>query len=124
MQSAESEIAALIQRWAFWRDQEAWDALRDSFHEGGTISLSWFEGLHADFVAASRHMAASRSAIVKHRLGVPAIRVRRERATSEVDVSILVRAPTPFGEVDTATYARFVDRLERRDGVWRIARRT
>jgi len=124
MSNAESEIAARINRWAFDRDQQSWEALLDAFHDDGVISLSWFDGPYAGFVAASQRMAAVGRALVKHRLGVPAIRVRGGRALSEVDVAILVRAQSPFGEIDTTTHARFFDWLERRTGVWRLLRRT
>jgi hypothetical protein len=121
---ARSEIAALVNAWAFYRDQHAWDALLGTFHEEGTISISWFDGPHAGFVAASKAMAARSDASVKHHLGVPMIRVHGNRALSEVDVTIMVRARTPIGEVDSTSYARFYDWLERREGAWKISRRT
>lgn len=117
-------IADLVNNWAFFRDQEAWDALSATFHEGGTISLSWFDGPHAGFVAASRQLAARGGALLKHYIGVPRIRIDGDRALSEVNVTIMVRAKTPAGDVDTTSYARFIDRIEKRDGVWRISKRT
>jgi SnoaL-like domain len=124
MPTSESEIAARINEWTFYRDQEGWDGLLNTFHEGGTISLSWYDGPYEGFVAASKQLAAGGRALVKHRLGVPKIRVRGDRALSEVDVTIMVRARTPDVEVDTTSYARFYDRLERRDGVWKMRLRT
>jgi hypothetical protein len=124
MSTPESEIAARINEWAFFRDQEAWDGLLGSFHEDGTISLSWYDGPYEGFVAASKRLAAGGNALVKHRLGVPRIRVRSDRALSEVDVTIMVRTRTPTVEVDTGSYARFYDRLERCKGVWKIRMRT
>lgn len=110
--------------WAFHRDQGAWEALLGTFHDDGTISISWFDGPHADFVAASKAMAARGGAIVKHHLGVPMIRVHGNRALSEVNVTIMVRARTPIGEVDSTSYARFHDRIEKRSDGWKISRRT
>lgn len=124
MSDARSEIAALVNAWAFHRDQGAWDALLGTFHEAGTISISWFDGPHADFVAASKVMAARSDAVVKHHLGVPMVRVQGKRALSEVNVTIMLRARTPIGEVDSTSYARFYDRLEERGGGWKVARRT
>jgi hypothetical protein len=118
-----TEIAELVNAWSFHRDQEAWDDLAACFADGGTISISWFDGAHADFVAASKRLAGGGS-LLKHAMGVPRIRVNGERATSEANVAIQVRATTPFGEVDTTSFARFYDRLERRDGRWRIVKRT
>jgi hypothetical protein len=124
MPTAEFEIAACINEWAFYRDQEEWDGLLGTFHEGGKISLSWYEGPYEGFVAASKQLAAGGNALLKHRLGVPKIRVQGDRALSEVDVTIMVRARTPAIEVDTTSYARFYDRLERRDDAWRLRVRT
>jgi hypothetical protein len=122
--NVKAEIAELINAWAFFRDQESWDALLGTFHEGGTISISWFDGPHAGFVAASKRLAANRTSIVKHHIGVPMISVNGDRALSEVNVTIMVRAKTDAGEVDTTSFARFYDRLERRDGKWKLLKRT
>lgn len=121
---ARAEIADLVNNWAFYRDQEAWDELGVIFHDNGTISLSWFDGPHKGFVAASQSLAKSNRALLKHYVGVPRIRIDGGRALSEVNVTIMVRVKTPFGEVDTTSYARFIDRIEKRDGVWRILKRT
>lgn len=124
MSEARSEIAALVNAWAFYRDQGAWDALLGTFHEGGTISISWFDGPHTAFVDASKALAARSDAIVKHHLGVPMIRVHGNRALCEVNVTIMIRARTPIGEVDSTSYARFYDWVEMRAGTWKVARRT
>lgn len=125
MPDARSEIAALINSWGFFRDQESWEKLLATFHDDGTISISWFDGPYKGFVAASRELAArSRNTIVKHHLGVPSIEVDGDRALSEVNVTIMVRARTPVGEVDTTSFARFHDRVEKRDGRWKILKRT
>lgn len=124
MSDDRAAIAALVNAWAFHRDQQSWDALHETFHEDGTISISWFDGSHADFVDASQAMAAGGGATVKHHLGVPMVRVRGDRALSEVNVTIMVRVRTPIGEVDSTSYARFVDRVERRSGVWKVWQRT
>lgn len=121
---ASAEIADLVNNWAFYRDQEAWSELGATFHDEGTISLSWFDGPHKGFVAASQNLAKSNRALLKHYIGVPRIRIDGDRALSGVNITIMVRAKTPFGEVDTTSYARFIDRIEKRDGVWRILKRT
>ncbi len=121
---ARSEIAALVNAWSFYRDQQSWDALLGTFHDEGTISISWFDGPHAGFVAASKALAARSDAIVKHHLGVPMIRVCGDRALCEVNVTIMLRARTPIGEVDSTSYARFYDWLEKRAGAWKVSRRT
>lgn len=117
------EIAELVNNWTFYRDQGAWDELQNTFEAGGTISLSWFDGPHSQFIAASKQLAANPNTLVKHHIGVPSIRVNGNKALSEVNVTIMVRARTPLGEVDTTSYARFHDRLEKRADRWKIAQR-
>jgi hypothetical protein len=118
------EIAALINDWGFFRDQGRFDELLELFHEDGHISISWIDAPYADFVAVSK-LAALRAALsVKHQLGVPRIQVQDERALSEVNVTILVRSQLRGVDVDTTSYCRFLDQLERRAGRWRILRRT
>ena len=124
MTEAKTAIAELVNAWAFHRDQEAWDELLGCFHEDGTISISWFEGPYRDFVAASKRLASNRGTFLKHRLGTPRIVVHGSRALSEVDVTIMVRAKSPFGEVDTTSHARFLDFVEARAGEWKIWKRT
>jgi hypothetical protein len=124
MTTSKLEIAELINAWGFYRDQERWDELAAVFHDDGTISLSWYDGPYKGFVAASRKLAENRSTRVKHTLGVPAIRVRGARAISEVNVTIMVRAKTDLGEIDTTSYARFYDRVEQRNGTWKLVKRT
>ena len=45
------------------------------------------------------------------------------RATAETNVAILVRQTIEGVAVDLTSYGRFLDRLERRDGDWRIVER-
>lgn len=116
-------IAELITSWTFFRDQQAWDELCASFVPGGHISISWFDGPHEEFVAASQRMAARRASLLKHQIGPPVIRVRGDKALSEVNVIIMVRASTPAGEIDTTSYARFYDRLVKENGQWKFAQR-
>lgn len=121
--TAKAEIAELVNNWGFWRDQERWEELSSVFHPGGTISISWYDGPHEGFVEASKMIASRGGALLKHRLGVPSVRVAGTRAASEVNVAIMLRSTASFGTVDTTSHARFVDLLEKRDGAWRISKR-
>lgn len=124
MDHAHQQIAALINDWGFFRDQGRWQELLNVFHPDGHISISWIDAPYAEFVAVSK-LAAQRSLLsVKHQLGVPRIQVRSERALSEVNVTILVRGRTCGMEVDTTSHCRFIDQVERREGRWKIVRRT
>ena len=123
MEAADKATCAeLVQAWGFARDQGRWADLLDIFHSDGRIHVSWFMGSHADFVERCRqNHGRARS---KHLLWPARVHVNGSRAISEVNVTILVRQAIEGVEVDLTSYGRFLDRLERRDGRWRIAERT
>ena len=113
--------AELVQAWGFARDQGRWADLIDIFHPDGRIHVSWFMGAYADFVERCRqNHGRTRS---KHLLWPARVTMNGGRALSECNVAILVRQIIDGIEVDLTSYARFVDRIERRDDRWRIAER-
>ena len=117
------EIAELINNWTFFRDQGLWEQLTDTFHDEGTISLSWFDGPFKIFVKASKEMAKNKGATLKHFVGTPMIKINGTRAISEVNITIMVRVKTEKGEIDNTSYARFYDFVEKKDGKWKILKR-
>lgn len=70
-------------------------------------------------------MAAHPGMLLKHLIGQPRIECTKDRAIADTDLCIMVRAPVGDRQsiVDVTTWARFIDRFEKRDGVWKIARR-
>jgi hypothetical protein len=114
--------AEVIQAWGFARDQGRWADLLDTFHPDGRIHVSWFRGAFSDFVERCRQNFGQGSR-AKHLLWPARVRVADARATGETNVAILVRQNIGGVEVDLTSYARFLDRLERRDGRWRIIER-
>jgi SnoaL-like domain len=117
-----SACAELIQAWGLYRDQGKWPQLLATFVPEGEIAVSWFSGSFREFVDRCRKSfeTGQRS---KHHIFPSVVRVARDRALAETNVVILVRQR--IGEVlaDMTSYARFLDRLERRDGRWAIAER-
>jgi hypothetical protein len=84
--------------------------------------VSWFRGPFPDFVERCRaNFGVGSSA--KHLIWPAQVTVNGARAVAETNVAILVRQTIGEVEVDLTSYARFLDRLERRDGAWRIAER-
>lgn len=126
LQLAKADIAEVLAAWAFARDQGDWDALAACYHHpDGEMHVSWFSGPAADFVAGSRAMAAQRAPgeHSKHFIGNARIEVDGDRAVSECDALVLGRRIVEGIETDSTAFIRFFDRLERRDGKWRILRR-
>ncbi|MGW4400036.1 nuclear transport factor 2 family protein [Amycolatopsis nivea] len=102
------------------RDREDWDALANLFHDDATLTILWFSGPAADFVEGSRRMSGGplRS---KHFIGTPVVEAAGGRAFVETN-AMLVADHLELG-IGVTVHNRFLDRIERRDGVWRIARR-
>jgi hypothetical protein len=112
-------IADLMNGWLY-RDLGEWDRLRGLFHADATIAVSWFDGLASDFIDGSARMGAS-DLRTKHLITGPSIEFSGERALVETN-AMLVAENVALGFGCTA-HARFWDRVDKRDGVWRIARR-
>jgi hypothetical protein len=122
----EHEIANLLIRWGHARDSDDWETLSACFHGDATIHISWISGLAKDFVARSQVISRARrpGTHMKHVISGPWIRVNRDRAFSRCHASLYNRAIMGGHEFDLQSWFRFFDLLEKRDGVWRIARRT
>ena len=116
-------ICELINVWAYHRDRGNWEQLRDTFWPNGTISLSWFDGPFEQFVDSIKEMA-EKGTQAKHIVSQPLIKVNGNRAVSEVSVTLFARGVTGPLEIDLTTYLRFYDLLDKREGVWRISKRT
>jgi SnoaL-like protein len=114
--------AELVQAWGFARDQGKWDDLAAVFHPGGEIAVSWFRGPYVEFVAhCQRNFGKGSEA--KHLLWPARVAVKGARATAETSVAILVRQTIEGIVVDLTSNGRFLDRLEKRGGVWKMVER-
>jgi SnoaL-like domain len=115
--------AEVIQSWGLYRDQGKWPELTATFVPEGTIAISWYSGSFAGFVDRCRKSfdAGQRS---KHHIFPSVVRVASTRAMAETNIVIYVRQKIDGVLVDMTSHARFLDRLERRDGRWAIVERT
>jgi hypothetical protein len=119
--------AELIQTWGFHRDQGKWPELLATFAADGEIAVSWFSGPYREFVDRCRqsYEAGQRS---KHHIFPSVVRVSGDRAVAETNVVILVRQKINGALADMTSYARFLDRLARKDAPrnshWVILERT
>jgi hypothetical protein len=113
-------IRSLMTGWIH-RDNGNWAELLGLFHPDATIEVTWFSGLARDFVEGSRRMGESafRS---KHLISDPVITFADDRAVVETNAIIVVENTDL--DLGASTHNRFIDKVERRGGVWRIARRT
>ncbi|MCO4251225.1 nuclear transport factor 2 family protein [Pseudarthrobacter raffinosi] len=114
-------IADLEMGWIH-RDLGEWAALRELFHPDGVIEITWFEGLFTDFVDASERMGASQFR-TKHVIASPvmAFNESRDRAVAETN-AIIIGENISLG-LGCMGHNRFIDRIEKRDGLWKIVDR-
>jgi hypothetical protein len=108
----------LIQSWGLYRDQRRWPELLATFHPDGEIAVSWFRGLFGEFVEHCKRGGPS-----KHLISPSLVWVAGDRALAETNIVILVRQAIEGIAVDMTSRGRFLDRLERRRGEWRVLER-
>jgi SnoaL-like domain len=120
---AKLACAEVIQSWGLCRDQGKWPQLLATFVPEGQIAVSWFSGSFAEFVDRC-HKAFDAGQRSKHHIFPSVVRVSAERAVAETSIVIHVRQKIDGVPVDMTSHARFLDRLERRDGRWAIVERT
>jgi hypothetical protein len=102
------------------RDLGLWARMSDCFHPDSRVRLSWIDASGEEFVRGSIDMAA-RGMQAKHRIGPPVVRTRGERAVASFSAIIDIPATIKDVEVQLSSYARFLYRVERREGRWRIS---
>ncbi len=117
------EIMSVIQNWALWRDSGEWDKLRTTVHRDAIMTATWFHGRFDEFIEAARASWRKHSRS-QHSLGGTTVELNRTRAIAQTRMTILVRSELDGLEVDITCHGRFFDRVEKRNGAWRIARRS
>lgn len=113
-------IAELAQRERAARDNRQWDQMLDCYYPESRVFLSWYDGTAADFVAASRAMAAEPGGHAIHKLGPTLVTVQGERAIADTSCTILMRRRFGGIDCDLSSYCRHRSRAERRNGAWRL----
>ena len=119
-------IAELLDRWACARDSDDWGTLTECFHADARIHISWISASGEEFVRRSRAMAAGRKPgrHMKHIVSSACVEVNGTRGFSRSNATLMIRDCIGDAWYDLQSHIRFFDRLEARDGVWRILERT
>lgn len=118
------DILEVLYRYCQGCDRSDAAILRACFHpdavtdHAGMVMPSW------DWVPAALAWLETRSAVT-HMIANPLIQVSGDRAVSDCHFVAYNRAPDASGAgwEEFLVKGRYLDRFERRDGVWRIARR-
>lgn len=111
----------LINGWMH-RDLGEWEQLRELFHPDGTIEITWFEGLGSDFVEGSMRMGAS-DVRTKHLIATPAITFNATGTKAILETNAMIIAENVKLNLGCECHNRFYDRVEKRDGVWKLSHR-
>jgi hypothetical protein len=114
------------QTWAFARDSGEWEAMRACFHPDATVCVSWYSGPASTFFERTIAMSTDRrpEERSKHWFGNSRVWLKRDRALLETDAMVLVRDRFDGHLFDFTWFIRIYDRIERRQGEWRILRMT
>jgi hypothetical protein len=130
--AARAEITDVIYRYCHATDRRRWWLMDSVFHEDATCHLSVLGGSWREFVrqgeALLEHVEDTH-----HQVGNILIALDGDVAHAETYLTAFHRVPAdappggPFGGTgeayDAVFGARYIDRFERRNGVWRIAER-
>lgn len=118
----ELQIRRVRAQWAFSRDQGDWEGFANCFHPDAQVSISWFTGPVSRFIELIKASDAVRQPEEhsKHWIGNSQARIHGERAVLETDIQILMREYIEGRLYDYVSWCRFVDRVEKRHGEWRI----
>jgi hypothetical protein len=123
-----AEITEVVLRYVRGCDRLDEEMLRSCFHPDSRHKHGSFEGLSADF--CTHAMRICREVVATHhQLGPVSIELSGDVAFTEtyfVSHHRFGEVPPPGGQPheDRMAAGRYVDRFERRDGVWKIAERT
>ena len=112
-------IADLMTGWMH-RDLGEWDQLRNLFHPDATMEITWFSGKASDFVDGSMKMGAS-DLKTKHVVTSPVVTFNGDKAIAETN-AIVIGDNAVLG-VGCENHCRFYDRVEKRNGAWKLANR-
>lgn len=119
-----AEIRELSYRYMRGLDRLMPEVLADVFHDDARVDYGFFKGAARDFVGFAMQALEDHDAN-HHMLGQILVDLEGDVAFGEVYYNAYHRITTDDGEKrDLFIAGRYVDRYERRDGVWKMAFRS
>jgi len=121
---AEAEIRDVQARYCRSADRCDFELYRTCFHEDATLEFSFWSGGVDEFMGMAENMLAGFAATT-HFTGNSIVAVESDTANCEFYTLATHRiaADDKGPERDYVCAVRYIDRMERRSGEWRIARR-
>lgn len=120
---AKQDIHELIMAQARATDRGDEALLRSVWHPGATIDVGVFAGAADEFCGMIIGATAELQGM-SHSVANEWIDVEGDIAVAESYVIAFTRVPGPDGFTDDLTGGRYIDRFERRGGVWKYTHRT
>lgn len=118
----DDEVADLVQVIAHereGRDRGWWDQMARCYHPDSRVRSMWFTGTGHEFADASRDMA-QRGDHARHRLSVPSVHRRDDRALVSMPMAIEFRIELHGVGADLVSFARGIYRMARRNSQYKI----
>jgi hypothetical protein len=131
-------IQDCLHRYARGIDRRNWEFLQSAFHPGATVDQGDFKGTIEDMIAQVqlRHAVIEQSAHLLTNILVEfdspdgaivetyyLAYLRNAHLPAMMRVALLGAEAGESGNIDMRSLGRYIDRFERRDGQWKIARR-
>jgi len=113
-----------ISRWC--RDSGDWARLVECFHPDASVNTSWFNGGPSEFGEEARKMMAKRRPMEgpRHIMGNPHVTLKGDRAVCEYTIILYTQRTIDGYAFDFQTWNTAVDLFEKRNGEWRISKRS
>ncbi|NJO32961.1 MAG: nuclear transport factor 2 family protein [Rhodospirillales bacterium] len=117
------EIAELSYKYARAQDRLDGALQRSVFHDDAWTDYGYFKGDADGFVAFAQDVLR-RNEVTQHLLGQMDIQINGATAYGEIYNHAFHRMTREGALVDLIVAGRYIDRYEKRDGVWKIAYRS
>ncbi len=120
--AARRDITDAVQRYMRGQDRLLPDLHRSAFHPDAYVDCGLFAGKASDFVDFAQGLLGGFKAS-QHLIGQVRIEIDGDAADGEVYFMAWHRIVEDGAEKDLLVCGRYVDRYEKRNGEWRIAKR-
>jgi ketosteroid isomerase-like protein len=120
---ARQEIRDVVARYCRAADRCDAAAMKECFHEDAVDEHGFFSGSALVFAEQAATSLAERFVSTRHVLGNVLISFAGDVAGCEAYVTAVLRRASGREQYDVTFAARYLDRFERRRGVWKIAHR-
>lgn len=117
------QIEDRMHRWTRGADRNDSDLMLSAFHAGATVDYGTYRGQVEEFVSWVMTMHTRDLTHTSHKIFNMLIELNGDTATSEAGVDCKLGFVGKEGPCELLLLGRYLDRWEKRDGVWKVAHR-